>query len=91
MKTVVYVGIAIRLILLFSIGMVMTYVRPLLRPFFGDVYVGKKQYTDFGINDGYDWGAAHYWFFWMCVFLFILSLINCIMSIYNLLNKHYKL
>lgn len=91
MKTIVYVGIAIRLILLFSIGMVMTYVRPLLRPYFGDVYVGKDNDRNSFITDGYEWGAAHYWFFWLCFFLFVLSLVNFVMSVLNLLNKHYKL
>ncbi len=93
MKTNVYLGIALRVIILFGIGMLMAFVKPQLRDFLGDtVHVCKSEYCGHGggfINDGYDWGAMHYWFFWMCFFLFILSLINCIVSIRMLVIKNY--
>jgi len=37
----------------------------------------------------YDWGARHYWYFWMCVFLFITALINVIIGIVNVINREY--
>jgi hypothetical protein len=89
MKTKVYLGIALRLIILFSIGMLMAFVKPQLHSLLGDIYIGSKDSSEF-VKDGYEWSAMHYWFFWMCFFLFILSLINCIWSIINLINKHYQ-
>lgn len=92
MKTNVYLGIAFRVIILFSIGMLMAYVKPQLHAFLGDtVHICKSDHchhADF-IDDGYDWGAMHFWFFWMCIFLFILSLINCIFSIRKIVIKNY--
>ena len=94
MKLNVYFGIAFRIIPLFLIGMLIAYVKPSLHNFLGNkIHVCKSQFCynhgEF-FNDGYDWGAMHYWFFWMCFVLFILSLVNCIVSIVNIVEKNYK-
>lgn len=87
MKHQVYFGIALRIVALFVIGMLMTFVTPELREFFGDVYC--ESCGAFNIDSEYEWGARHYWYAWMMFFLFILSLINVIISIRNLILKHY--
>lgn len=93
MKTQVYFGIAIRIIILFTIGSLMTFVPDHLRAFFGDtVHVcdtGWHSHGFFGIDKSYEWGARHYWYFWMMVLLFLLSLVNVIVGIIKLVNKHY--
>lgn len=87
MKTKVYLAIAVRLIILFGVGMMVTFITPHMREFFGDVpNVSKK---DFGVDSAWDWGARHYWYFWLMVFLFILSLINFVMSVINIIEKNY--
>ena len=88
MKMKVYFGIAIRIVMLFSMGMLVSLASPMLHDFFGDVKLKKVVHGAF-INDGYDWSASHYWFFWMCVVLFLLSVINVIVSIVRLLRKNY--
>lgn len=91
-----YLAIALRIIILFAVGLMMTFVFPHLRYFFGDtlksipdvVINGTPVYR--GVDERWDWGARHYWYF-CCVFiLFILSLINCVLSIYNLVSKQYS-
>lgn len=95
MKTNVYLGIAIRIIALFTVGSLMTFLPELLRDFFGDK-PALVRYTDWGdlrgdgsIDQTYIWGSRHYWYFWMMILLFILSVINVIISIRNILIKHY--
>ena len=89
MKPQVYFGIAIRIIILVAIGMLITYVNPHLREFFGDTLRDRAEHMDFGIDPMYDWNARHYWYFWGMFMLFILSLINCIIGISKLVTKHY--
>ena len=93
MKTQVYFGIAIRIILLFSVAMIGTYLPEILRDFFGDTPCvpdanGRGCRNGFGVYD-YDWGVRHYWYWWGMFLLFILSLVNCVLSIIGLLDKHY--
>lgn len=94
MKTKIYFQIALRIILLFTTGMIMSYMKPWLHDYLGDTFHVCKSircnHSEF-INDGYDWSGTHYWFFWMCFFLFILSLVNCIISIVKIVNKEYNL
>lgn len=93
MKIPVYLGIAIRIILLVGFGMLFTFITPELRIFFGDRLATLQEinsnHADFQIDILYVWGARHYWYFWGVFLLFILSLINFIMSIVSLINKHY--
>ena len=87
MKIQVYLGIAIRLVILFGTGMLMTLATPYMRNFFGDT-VCQDVYR-YGYDKNWNWGAVHYWYFWLMIFLFILSLINYIVSVVKLIRKHY--
>lgn len=90
MKTKVYLAIAFRLILLFGVGMLMTFATPHMREFFGDTRFIKTptNYYD-PIDSGWIWGARHYWYIWLMILLFVLSLINFAMSVYNIIQKNY--
>lgn len=100
MKTEVYLGIAIRIIVLFTIGALATFIPEHLRDFFGDskftpYTVGGSSYSFLkeetgSIDTQWYWGVRHYWYFNMMLLLFILSIINIVVSIVNLVNKHYK-
>ncbi len=100
MKHQVYFGITIRIILLFGVAMLATFIPEHLREFFADEDCTNNVYYMYGkkfigcqgaevINDGYDWGVRHYWYFWGMLLLFLLSLANVVVSIVNLVNKHY--
>jgi hypothetical protein len=101
MKTQVYLGIAIRLIVLFGVGMLLSFIPEQLRGFFGDeTCIGKTYkmygetrkgcpYEGFGIDQDWKWGVRHYWYYWMMFLLFLLSLVNIILSIIGLVTKHY--
>lgn len=84
-KFTIYLGLYI--VALFSIGIVFTFINDALQNsgFFGDVlfkpYESRWEgwITKCGIMDvKYEWGARHYWYFWMCILLFILSVIRII-------------
>lgn len=88
MKHPVYFGIAARVVLLFAVGMLLTYIPEHLRDFFGDTPCTKNCYN---VDADWDWGARHYWYFWMNVVLFFLSFINLIISAASLVKKHYDI
>lgn len=99
MKTKVYLGIAIRLILLFSLGMAITFVTPHMRGFFGDkLHVHTKMClntfsgcTNYHEPDNlWEWGVRHYWYFWLTILLFLLSVANFIMAVVNIIKKNYN-
>lgn len=100
MKFNVFFGIAIRIIVLFSIGMAMSLLNPLLHDLFGDIkhvhqYNSEVpyclKYNEHSIVDSeWIWSPTHYWYFWMCFILFILSLVNVIVGIFNLVTKNYN-
>lgn len=83
MKTNVFFGIGLRIIILFTVGMFMTFVPEHLTDFFGDKMVTKSY------GEVLEWGTRHYWYMTMMVSLFLLALVNVILSIVNLLNKNY--
>lgn len=87
MKYQVYLHIAARIVILMVIGMLLTYVPDYLRPFFGDTLCPDGWCG--GIDVKWDWGARHYWYFWGVVSLFILSLVNFIVSIVNIIKRYY--
>lgn len=88
MKTPVFFGIALRIIILFGVAMMATFLPEMLRGFFGDVKCNPcHQNTNIDVQ--YYWGARHYWYVWMMAMLFILSVINIIMAIVGLIDKHY--
>lgn len=65
------------IILLCSAGMTMTFINDALQStgFFGDVKTDIHLTTQF-IDRGYEWGNRHYWYWWMCVALFLLNIIR---------------
>ena len=89
MNTRLYFEIAIRIIVIFAIGMIGTYIPDYLRDFFGDTPI--RRHTFLNIDREWTWGVRHYWYAWMMFFLFVLSVINAGMSIYNLIKKYYKI
>lgn len=98
MKTKVYLGIAIRLIVLFGAAMAITFVTPLMHEFFGDTLHEHTKHcleTYSGcVNSNepdplWDWGSRHYWYWWLMLLLFILSLANFVISIINVIKKNY--
>jgi hypothetical protein len=89
MKTQVYFGIAWRITVLISIGLFHTFVPEYLHDFFGDEYVEKTSWAGITFCE-WEWGARHYWYTTGMVLLFLLSLVNVIMTIVNLVNKNYK-
>ena len=85
MKTNVFLGIGLRIVILFTIGMFMTYVPEHLTGFFGDKMV-TNSYGKY-----LEWGNRHYWYAVMMFLLFVLALVNVILSVIGLINKNYKL
>jgi NADH:ubiquinone oxidoreductase subunit 3 (subunit A) len=100
MKYQVYFGIAIRIIILFGVGMLWTFINPELRKFLGDIpctiiltnqdtHIKYYACSNSAFDDAWIWGARHYWYFWMMFLLFILSVINTIFGIATVIRKHY--
>jgi hypothetical protein len=89
MKPKVFLTIAINIITVFTCGMLMTFVTESLRDFFGDTPCNHLYPHSTSMDIEWDWGSRHYFYFWMMVFLFILSIINAVVSIRNILKKHY--
>lgn len=103
MNNRVFFGIAGRIIIIFVIAIAMTFIPENLRGFFGDTYkpctgTFKDNYGNVRIldncngliDDDYQWGIRHYWFYWMVFLLFCLSVVNVIIGSYELINKYYK-
>lgn len=92
MKTKVFLAIAIRVILVFVIPMFLTFLTEELRGFFGDVPCSNNGCQHgFNIDSEWDWGARHYWYWWCGFFLWGLAVINCIVSVAQIVNKNYNL
>lgn len=81
MKHQVYFGIAWRIMALCLLGMIHSYLPDHLREFFGDVYNERYGW--------WEWGVRHDWYTVMMLMLFILSLVNAIISVRKLVLKHY--
>lgn len=99
-KFTIYLSIWI--VCLCSTGMFMTYFNDALQQsgFFADVKLGKekiwdyyeKKYVEAQATDGtvdkfYRWGDRHYWYYWMCVILFIISIARICIWVYNYWEK----
>lgn len=92
MKTSLYLYIILRIVVLFSLAMASTFLPDYFRGFFGDTKVvpNHNGYVYGGMIDpDWNWGSRHYWFFWMMVLLFLLSLVDAIISIRNVVLRHY--
>lgn len=89
MKNKVYLGIAIRIVILFSLAMFSTYVSENLRGFFGDVKLSIP--STLGMDKNWDWGSRHYWYFYMMICLFLLSVANLVVYVVTVIKKEYDL
>lgn len=81
MKINVLVGITLRIIILFAIGIIGTYIPEHLKWFFKDVYKGESV----------EWSARHCFFQTMMVLLFILSCVNFIIGCRKIIIKNYDI
>jgi len=90
MKKQLLLFILFRIIILFTIPMLFTFIPEHIRWFFGDVPYsdGLRHGSDF-MEDGYDWGSRHYWYAWMCFFLFLTSIVDTVISIIKMIEKYY--
>lgn len=84
MKTKVFLGIGIRVIIVFGIGMLWTYIPEYLFDFFGDKVVVKSWGKDV------EWGARHHWYNTMMILLFLLSLTNAVLQCVKLVRENYN-
>lgn len=80
-----YLTCVAALVLLFGGLMVNSLIIDELRPWFGDIYTPGKKYEF--VNDGYQWGARHFIYYWFSTFMFLLSLISAIIHIVRVVNK----
>jgi hypothetical protein len=67
--------------------MAFSFVTPYLREFFGDV---PQEVTNDSFDAAWNWGVRHYWYFWMMVSIMLLSFINVIISVRNLVSRYYR-
>jgi hypothetical protein len=90
MKLKVFFTIAIRLIVLFIVGILGTYLPEILNninpKILGDFI--KTTYYNYPI---YSYGTRHYWLNTLMFFLFLLSCISFIMSIIKIIKKEYNI
>lgn len=94
MKTKVFLGVALRIIIFFTVSTFATFLPEHLREFFGDHFVvaheqlvGKDH--SYFVNERWDWGARHYWFCAGMTILFLLTLVNMIIGIVKIIKKEY--
>ena len=89
MKHKVFFSIAIRIIILCFLGMMHTYLPEHLRGFFGDTICPDGKCG--GIDEAWEWGVRHYWYYTMMISLLLLSLANLIISTVNIVRKNYTI
>jgi len=73
--------LGIYIIVLFSIGFSFTYLNDYLQEsgIFGDKACGDNPFCGGGLADReHEWGSRHYWYYWTCAALFIISLIRIV-------------
>lgn len=75
--------LSLQVILLFIVGMFGTFLSEYLQQigFFADVYLKEPVFNEFSGSSHWEWGARHYWYFWMVVVLFILQIIRIVMFV----------
>ena len=99
MKTNVYFTFVLAIIFPCLLGMFHTFLPEQLSGFFGDVYIEEYQEVriewgnekTFVIESHWDWGARHYWYQVMMVFLYLLSLTNIGLIVAKVINKNYDI
>lgn len=80
MKINVFIGIGIRIIILFMVAILATYV---------PVYLNRLAPDFLGDAPNGDYGVRHYWFTIMMILLFLLSLVNFIISTVKIILRNY--
>lgn len=82
--TMFTVYLSLWIVVLCSIGMAMTFLSEHLQSigFFGDIKRPEPNRYEM-IDHWFEWGKRHYWYFWMCLFLFLTSLARVIVWIVN--------
>lgn len=81
--------LAIQIVILFAIGIGMTYLNDAIQSsgFFGDVLL--KEPLKFCFLDEYhEWGARHFWYWWMCLILFLLGIARIVLWSVNFWKRH---
>lgn len=86
MRLKIFVAIAVRILIVGLIGMFMSYIPENLRDFFGDVPAKKDPFPAI-LDDGYDWGVRHYWYFWTTTALFFLAIVSVVISIRKIIER----
>lgn len=96
MKNQLFFGVAIRIIILFSIGFAGSFIPDNFRDLLGDTKCPINEFGEFDCNNpispidkGWNWGTQHYWYYWMMVILFLWSLVNLVWQTVNLFKKHH--
>lgn len=97
-----YLTIVFRIVVIFSIAILSTFIPEYLRDFFGDKIAPLGRHWNYDdmkwiptvpedgiIDTTYTWGARHYWYFWMMFLLFIVSIVDSIITINKLISKYY--
>jgi hypothetical protein len=89
MKPKVLLSISLCLLWIFAVPIAISFVTPHLRDFLGDVRYAEKPLWGNLIDPNYSWGVRHYWFFWGCIFLWLLSIVNCAVICTKVIIKNY--
>ena len=87
MKQKTFFSIAIRIIIIFTIFMFAIFIPDNLREFFGDTLRETPTTHAPRIDEWWNWGTRHYWYCWMCVLLFTLSMVDLIVYVINAFNE----
>jgi len=79
-RTVFTMWLALYGTALLTLGMFMTFFNDAIQKsgFFADI-VAQDANSAFGIDKEHLWGQRHYWYFCICMFLFVISVIRIIM------------
>lgn len=81
------------IIVLCGSGMLMTYVNDAIQisGFFNDRIYPSGTILNDCIDINHSWGPRHYWYFWMCILLFIVMVIRCVLISVNYWAKELNL
>jgi len=91
MKRKQFYTIGLKIFALFVLAMSATYIPEVLpKSFFGDTphscidelcdnYCSNKHDV---FDNSLEWGVRHYWYFWMCVSLFLFGVVDFFVSVF---------
>lgn len=83
-KTSNWTKLSMRVVLLFAVTMILTYLPDHLRVMFGDrpntynaySYGGGRWDGTHFLDEQWIWGWRHYLYFWMCMVLFVIQAVR---------------